>query len=125
VELVVNGYAVARQNITADGSLKEVAFDTRIGRSSWIAIRILPSSHTNPIFVLVNGQPIRVSRRSAQWCLDGVDRCWEQKQRFIKSDELADARQAYDHARAVYGQLLGECDPKETSLPPTVVSGDR
>src|SRR5947209_4382786 len=30
------------------------------------------------------------SRRSAQWCLDGVNRCWEQKQRFIKADEMAD-----------------------------------
>ncbi|HEV2392928.1 MAG TPA: CehA/McbA family metallohydrolase [Verrucomicrobiae bacterium] len=76
LELVVNGYPVARQNLVADGTLRDVQFQTRIERSSWVALRILPSSHTNPIFVLVGGRPIRASRRSAQWCLDGVDRCW-------------------------------------------------
>lgn len=123
VELIVNGYAVARQLIEANGSLQDLSFETRIDKSSWVALRILPSSHTNPIFVLVDGKPIRASRRSAQWCLDGVERCWTQKRRFIKSDEMADAQQAYDHARQVYRRLVQECDPNEPSLPPTVVSG--
>jgi hypothetical protein len=113
VELIVNGYAVARKEIEADGTLRDVAFQTNLDKSSWIAIRILPSSHTNPIFVLVKDKPIRTSRRSAQWCLDGVDRCWEQKQRFIKSDEMAEAKQAYEHARQTYTQLVAECDPTE------------
>ena len=123
VELIVNGYAVARQVIEADGALHAVAFATRIDKSSWVALRILPSSHTNPIFVLVGGKPIRASRRSAQWCLDGVERCWQQKQRFIKADEMADAKQAYDHARAVYRRLIDECDPNEPTVSPTLVSG--
>ncbi len=109
VELIVNGYPVARQDILADGQLREIAFETKLERSGWVAMRILPSSHTNPIFVLVDGKPIRASRRSAQWCLDGVDRCWGQKERFIKKDELADARAAYQHARDTYRQLLTEC----------------
>jgi hypothetical protein len=109
VELIVNGYPVARQNITADGQLRDIAFETKIERSSWIALRILPSSHTNPIFVLLEGKPIRASRRSAQWCLDGVERCWQQKERFIKADELTDARAAYQHARESYRHLLAEC----------------
>jgi hypothetical protein len=113
VELIVNGYAVARKEIEADGTLRDVAFETNLDKSSWIAIRILPSSHTNPIFVLVGGKPIRASKRSAQWCLDGVSRCWEQKQRFIKSDEMAEAKQAYEHARQTYTQLVAECDPAE------------
>lgn len=114
VELIVNGYPVGRQNLDADGTLRDVAFETRIDKSSWVALRILPSSHTNPIFVLVDGKPIRASRRSAQWCLDGVERCWEQKERFIKSDELSDAKAAYEHARETYRQLVGECDANET-----------
>jgi hypothetical protein len=109
VELVVNGIPVARQVITADGALREVSLETRIERSSWVALRILPSSHSNPVFVLVDGKPLRASSRSAEWCLQGVDKCWEQKQRFIKPDELADAKAAYDHARATYRQLLAEC----------------
>jgi hypothetical protein len=110
VELIVNGYPVARQTIVADGTVHELTFDTRIERSSWIAVRILPSSHTNPIWVLLEGQPVRASRRSAEWCLKGVDQCWTQKERFIKPEELPDARAAYEHARRVYRQIIAESD---------------
>src|SRR5204863_1645949 len=106
LELVVNGHPVARQEIQADGTQKAVSFDYKIERSSWVALRILPSSHTNPIFVLVGGKPIRASRRSVEWCRKGVDECWSQKERFIKAAEMADAKAAYEHARAVYTKLL-------------------
>ncbi len=110
VEVIVNGYPVAKKNIVADGKLQNVSFDVKIDRSSWVALRILPSSHTNPIFVLVDGKPIRASRRSAEWCLKGVEQCWSQKQKFIKPAEMEDARAAYGHARAAYQKLLAECD---------------
>jgi hypothetical protein len=110
VELVVNGYPVARRNLAADGKLRDLDFEAAIERSSWVALRILPSSHTNPIFVLVGGKRIRASKRSAEWCLQGVDQCWSQKQRFIKPDELEDAKAAYEHARQVYRRLLAECE---------------
>lgn len=108
VELIVNGQAVAKKKIVADGSIRDVAFDAEIARSSWVALRILPSSHTNPIFVVVGDQPIRASRRSAAWCLQSVDQCWSQKERFIKPAELQDAKDAYAHAREVYRQRLAE-----------------
>jgi hypothetical protein len=110
VEVVVNGYPVARQAIVADGQMREVAFDVPIERSSWVALRILPASHTNPVFVLVGGKPIRASRRSADWCLKGVDQCWSQKKRFIAAGEMADAEAAYEHARQAYRRILGECE---------------
>lgn len=110
VEVVVNGYPVAQKAISADGQTRDLEFDVRIERSSWVALRILPSSHTNPVFVLVDGKAIRASRRSAEWCLKGVDQCWAQKQRFLKADELDQAKRDYDHARAVYRKLLAECD---------------
>jgi hypothetical protein len=109
VELIVNGESVARQEIVADGKLQDISFETKIEKSSWVALRILPSSHSNPIFVVMDGKPIRASKRSAQWCLDGVDKCWEQKQKFIKADEMADAKDAYEHARVTYRKLLAEC----------------
>jgi hypothetical protein len=109
VELIVNGYPVAKKVIEANGELSDIEFAADIDQSSWIALRILPSSHTNPIFVLVEGKPVRASRRSAEWCLKGVDQCWSQKERFIKENELADARMAYDHARATYRRLIEEC----------------
>ena len=110
VELVKNGKPVARKNIVADGSVQDLGFDVPIERSSWVAIRILGSSHTNPIFVLVDGKPIRASRESAQWCLAAVNQCWTQKAPKISKAELPDAQTAYDHAREVYTKLIGECE---------------
>ncbi|HEX7860574.1 MAG TPA: CehA/McbA family metallohydrolase [Verrucomicrobiae bacterium] len=107
VELIVNGIPVATQTITAAGTMHEPKFTVNIGKSSWVALRILPSAHTNPIFVLVDGKPIR-DRRSAEWCLKSVDQCWSQKQRFIRENEMPDATAAYDHARTAYKRLLEE-----------------
>jgi hypothetical protein len=108
VECVVNGYPVASRDITADGQINDVTFDVKIDRSSWVALRILPSSHTNPVFVLVDDKPIRASRRSAEWCLKGVDQCWSQKERFYRQNEREDARAAYAHARETYRRILAE-----------------
>ena len=79
VEIVVNGKAVASQKIVADGKVHDLKFEVPVDRSSWIAARILPAAHTNPVFAIVGGKPIRASRRSAQWCLDSVNQCWTQK----------------------------------------------
>jgi hypothetical protein len=108
VELVMNGKPIARKEILADGSVQEVSFEAPIERSSWLAVRILGSSHTNPIFVLVDGKPIRASRQSAEWCLAGVNQCWTQKAPKISKAELAEAQAAYDHAREVYTKLIAE-----------------
>ena len=67
------------------GRIQDLAFDVPIKKSSWVALRVLPSSHTNPIFVLVGGKPIRASRKSAEWCLKGVDQCWSQKEQAIRA----------------------------------------
>src|SRR6266581_1217698 len=53
VEIVVNGKAAGRQTIAADGKLHELKFDVPVKESSWIAARVLPSAHTNPVFALV------------------------------------------------------------------------
>ncbi len=108
VELVVNGSVAGTKNVPADGQLRDVTFDVAIDRSSWIAARILPSSHTNPVFAIVGGKPIRASRRSAEWCLAAVNQCWTQKAPAIRASEQRDARAAYDHAREVYRRLIAE-----------------
>ena len=108
VEIVVNGAVGATQKLVADGSIRTLTFDLDIDRSSWIAARILPSSHTNPVFAIVAGKPIRASRRSIEWCLNAVNQCWTQKAPRIRPGELEEARKAYDHARAVYRQRLAE-----------------
>ena len=110
VEVIVNGYPVDAQSVSADGKIRQIHFEVDIERSSWVAIRIFPSSHTNPVFVKVDHQPIRASRRSADWCLKGVDKCWEQKKKFYKEDEMQDAKEAYDHARKVYHEIMMESE---------------
>jgi len=110
VEVIVNGYPVASKVVRADGASSDVAFDVPIERSSWVALRVLGSSHTNPIFVVVGGKPIRASKRSVEWCLKSVDVCWSQKERMIAPAEKEDAIAAYEHARKVYRKLLAECD---------------
>jgi hypothetical protein len=108
VELVVNGHAVARSEIVADGSVRDVAFDVPIQRSSWVALRILPSSHTNPVWVTVDGKPVRASKRSAQWLREAVDVCFRQKSGRVRAEELGEMQRAYDHARETYDRLIGE-----------------
>jgi hypothetical protein len=98
----------ARKAIHADGSFQDVAFDVEMDRSSWVALRIYSSSHTDPVFVIVGGEPIRASRRPAEWCLEGVDRCWSQKEQRTRPEELAAAREAYDVARRAYRMILEE-----------------
>ena len=87
---------------------RKSSFPLAIERSSWVALRILPSSHTNPIFVVVGGQPIRASRASVEWCLKSVDRLWSQKSPQIAPRERDAAAAAYEQARAVYRQRLAE-----------------
>jgi len=59
----------------------------------------------------VDGKPIRPSRKSAAWCLDGVENCWKQKQRFIAPAEMAQAKADYEHARQTYKRLITESFP--------------
>jgi hypothetical protein len=109
LELVVNGKVVAQKKILADGNIRSVSFDVPIAQSSWVAMRILPAAHTNPIFVMVDKKPICASRASAQWDLDGVHQLWTQKAPRISAAEQGAARAAYDHAEEVYKNLLAAC----------------
>jgi hypothetical protein len=108
VELVINGQAVAQQLMVADGTPQELEFQVDIRQSSWIAVRILPSMHSNPIFVTVAEQPIRASRRSAAWCREAVDVCWSQKRSKIRPEEMQAAKEAYDAARELYAKIHNE-----------------
>jgi hypothetical protein len=108
VEVIVNGRPVESRQIAADGRIHEVSFDVRVDRSSWIALRILGAAHTNPVFAIVGGAPIRASRRSAQWCREAVDVCWGRKAPQIRMRERDGALRAFDYARAQYEAILKE-----------------
>ena len=108
VEFVVNGRVVETQRIVADGTPRDLRATLTLAHSSWVAVRILPSSHTNPVFVEVAGEKMRPSKVSARWALEAVDKCWKQKVGNIRESERAAAAAAYEHARAVYRRLLEE-----------------
>ena len=110
LELVVNGEVAAAREIEADGSQVAVTFEIQPARSSWIALRILPSSHTNPVFVELDGRPVRASRRSAEWCAEAVEVCWGAKHPGIREQEREAARRAYDAAAAEYRRRAEEAD---------------
>jgi len=106
VELLVNGYPVARQEIVADGTPQAVSFTHRFEQSGWIALRVLASAHTNPIYVLVGDKPIRASKRSALWCRAAVDQCWKMKSPAIRPEERPSAEAAYNAARRIYDEAI-------------------
>ena len=107
LELLVNGNVVATQEVVADGTMRDVAFDVKIEKSAWVALRILPSSHTNPVWVTVADKPIRV-KDSIEWCLAAVEKCFNQKIGRIRLTEQGEMKTAYDEAKAVYQGLLKE-----------------
>jgi len=106
VELIVNGQSVETIEIKADGSIEELTFKYTPEFSSWVALRIFPSCHTNPVFVEVDGKPIRASKRSAQWCLEAVDVCWKSKFDRTRENEREAAAAAYEVARQAYREIL-------------------
>jgi len=108
VEIVVNGYPVEKRELLADGHVEPMEFDLDIAQSSWVAVRIFPSVHTNPIWVEVGDKPVRASRRSAEWCVKAVDTCWAAKEPKIRAEEKVAAKEAYDTARAAYQKILAE-----------------
>jgi len=109
VELIVNGEAVDSTQITADGSLQNISFQYPIKKSSWAALRIYPSSHTNPIFIIRDGKAIH-ELKSAEWCRKAVDQCWMMKQGNIRTSERTDADAAYNSARKIYDAIIADAE---------------
>lgn len=108
VEIIVNGYPVETKTIAINSDLADLKFEVDITQSSWIATRIFPSAHSNPIWVTVDDHPVRASKRSVEWLLKGVDQCWKSKKQFYDEDEMDDAIAAYDHARESYKTILAQ-----------------
>jgi len=108
VELVANSKVVDSKLIEADGRVTDVTFEYTPTDCAWVAARIIPSSHTNPVFLEIEGKPVRASRRSAKWCLEAVDVCWRSKQGLIRPAERPAAAAAYEAARQAYRRIHAE-----------------
>jgi hypothetical protein len=110
IELVMNGLPVDVVKVPADGVPRSIQLRTKITRSSWLALRIFPTVHTHPVFVVLDGKPIRASKRSAEWCRACVEKIWEVKSPFMRESERPAAAEAFDHARAAYEAIAKECE---------------
>jgi hypothetical protein len=110
VEIIVNGRPVATKEIVADGTERDVTFQVPVKESSWVCLRILPSSHTNPVWVMVGDKPVRASKRSADWCEKAVAKCWQEKKKAIRATELDEAKAAFDRAAEEYRRIAAQCE---------------
>jgi len=108
VELIVNGKVAATKEVPADDKPHELAFDVPVERSSWVALRQYPQLHTNPVAVLVGGQPIRASRDSAKWCVGVIEQLWRVRERDIAPAERPEAEKTFQKALEVYKTIAQE-----------------
>jgi hypothetical protein len=111
VEVIVNGKAVASQEVPADDQVHELSFPIKIDRSSWVALRHFPQLHTNPVIVLVGDQPIRASRASALWCAACIEQLWRARSRMISEPERAEAERTFQRAIGQYRKIAAEAPP--------------
>jgi len=112
IEVVVNGLPVAEVSIPATGAPVGVQLEIPIEAGSWIAARVRGAAHTNPIYCSVDGEALRTSRRSAVWCLEAVDKAWEEKHLLIEPRDRPDAQLAYEIAREHFRRVF-EASPPE------------
>lgn len=135
VEVIVNGEVARTIQLPANDQVHDVDFQIPIKRSSWVAIRQFPQMHTNPVEVIVDGAPIRASRKSALWCIGTIEQLWRERgnpltmpltpidARFapksqdmknarkpvIIPDELQEAHRTFQWAIERYRKLAAEC----------------
>lgn len=112
VELIVNGQVVDKQEVPADDREHDLSFSLEIDRSSWVALRHFPQMHTNPVEVIVNHQPIRASRKSAQWCVGVIEQLWRVRANAIHVDERPEAERVFDWAIQRYKKIAEEAPPE-------------
>ena len=112
LELVVNGVPQHSWEVPADGSEHDIECEVAITQSSWVALRQFPQLHTNPVNVIIQGKPIRVSRESALWCAETIHQLWRNRSHTIKEGERMDARRAFDEALSIYDRIAKESPSK-------------
>ena len=106
--MIVNGVPVAAREVPGDDQPHDLEFTADIDRSSWVAVRQFPQLHTNPVNVMVAGQPIRASRQSARWCIACIERLWQGRERRIAAAERDEARRTFEAAKEIYRRIAAE-----------------
>jgi len=110
IEIIMNGKVAAKQDVPADGAQHHLKFDIPVEHSSWLALRQFPQLHTNPVNVLVAGQPIRASKSSARWCEQTIEQLWRNREQNISQAERDEARQTFERAKEKYREIAKQCE---------------
>jgi hypothetical protein len=108
IEVIVNGQAIASEWVVANGEPQALKFEIPIRKSSWVALRHFPQLHTNPVDVIVAGQPIRASADSARWCIAMTEQLWRTRKMRIAADERREAERTFNIALDVYRTIRDE-----------------
>src|SRR5262249_47814785 len=108
VEVIVNGQVADSIVVPADDQVHELQLNVPIARSSWVALRQFPQMHTNPVNVIVDGKPIRASKKSALWCIGVINQLWRVRSGGLPANEREQARQTFDKALAMYRKIADE-----------------
>jgi hypothetical protein len=106
VELVVNGEAVDTTEITANGEVSDIKFNYKINKSGWVALRILPSSHSNPVFVTVDNKPVIEEKKRGMVPCDIESMLENEGTEHSRVEEKKAAEEAYEKARNVYRKII-------------------
>jgi hypothetical protein len=110
VEIIVNGQVAQSKDVPADDKIHDVVFaPLKVERSSWVALRMFPQLHTNPVNVTVEGKPIRASRKSALWCIGCIEQLWRARSRLIAEAERPEAERTFQQAIQQYRKIAAEC----------------
>ena len=67
------------------------------------------SSHTGPIYVMVAGEPIRVSKRDVDWVIGWIRAVWQANSPKISDSQRPQAKAAFDEAIKLYEQIREQC----------------
>jgi hypothetical protein len=64
--------------------------------------------HTNPVSVIIGGQPIRASSQSALWCIAAIEQLWRARTEKIATQEREEAHKTFWGAIDRYRQIARE-----------------
>lgn len=109
-EIVVNGLVAATKPVPADGSPQSIALDIPVAKSSWVALRLMGAGHSNPVFVMVDNQPIQPSRSSVEWSQRALQQAYETQSVKWTEAEAAEASAAFRYAFARYDSILAHAN---------------
>ena len=104
MELIVNGNAVRRWIILLMERF-DLETDLSVDQSSWVALRQFPQLHTNPVEVILEGKPIRVSKGVLNGALKPSSNFGVREGHTIHESEQKPAKEAFDRALEIYREI--------------------